>query len=67
MSLFIDLRVGESVSIDKGRVSVTFREKSGQRARLEFEADKSVSIEKTSVKHHFAAKGLTQIPETKAG
>jgi len=60
MSLFIDLRIGESVSIDKGRVNVTLREKSGQRARLEFEADKSVSIEKSKPTGNFAANGLTQ-------
>lgn len=45
MGLKIDLRVGESVRLDGGRINVTLLEKSGQRARLDIEADKSVSIE----------------------
>lgn len=44
MALLIDVKVGESVSIDEGRVLVKVLDKSGQRARLEFEADKSVKI-----------------------
>lgn len=62
MPLYLDLRIGESVSIDKGRVNITLREKSGQRARLEIDADKSVSIEKTKPKSNIAALGLTQAP-----
>lgn len=62
MPLYLDLRIGESVSIDKGRVNITLLEKSGQRARLEIEADKSVSIEKTNPKSNIAAIGLTQAP-----
>lgn len=42
--LSIDLKQGESVSIDGGRVVVTLEDKSGKRARLTFEADKSVAI-----------------------
>ncbi len=67
MPLFIDLRVGESVLIDKGRVSITLREKSGQRARLEIYADKSVRIEKIKATSNFATNGLTQMPATSAG
>lgn len=59
MPLFLDLRIGESVSIDKGRVNITLREKSGQRARLEIQADKSVSVEKSQPRSNIAAKGLT--------
>lgn len=42
--LSIDLKTGESVSIDSGRIVVRLEEKSGKRARLSFEADKSVAI-----------------------
>lgn len=42
--LSIDLKPGESVSIDSGRVVVRLEEKSGKRARLTFEAAKDVSI-----------------------
>lgn len=42
----MDVRVGESVSIDNGRVTVTVEEKSGQRARLRFMADQAIGIEK---------------------
>lgn len=44
-SLCIDIRVGESVSIDGGRVMLTLKEKSGQRAKLHFSAVKGVSVE----------------------
>lgn len=41
-----DLRVGESIRIDQGRVTVRLEEKSGQRARLVFRAEDDVQIEK---------------------
>lgn len=41
-----DVRVGESLSLDDGRIKIGVMEKSGQRARLSVEADKSISIEK---------------------
>jgi len=41
----MDVRVGETVSIGPN-VSVTVEEKSGQRARLRFMADESVTIQK---------------------
>lgn len=41
-----DLRVGESIRIDNGRVTVRLEEKSGQRARLVFRAEDDVRIEK---------------------
>lgn len=41
-----DLRVGEAVRIDDGRVTVRLEEKSGQRARLVFTAADDVVIEK---------------------
>lgn len=39
-----DLRVGETLQLDGGRIVVTLLEKSGQRARISVEADKSVAI-----------------------
>lgn len=45
-SFSIDVKVGESVSIDRGRVVVTVLEKSGKTAKLGFEADKEVPINK---------------------
>ncbi len=43
--LKVDVRVGDSVSFDKGRVSVTLLEKSGQRARLEIKSESDVIID----------------------
>ena len=61
MALNLDLHVGESVSIDDGRVTVTLKDKSGKRARLEFEADRSVSIKKVNTAGtHIAAGGLSK-------
>jgi len=47
-SFSIDVKVGESVSIDRGRVVVTLLEKSGQRAKIGFDAEKEVSVNKTT-------------------
>ncbi len=38
--------VGETVSVDNGRVLVSVKEKSGQRVRLVFTADPDVSIKR---------------------
>lgn len=46
MPMYVDLKVGESLSIDKGKVTLTLHEKSGQLARLRVNADKLISIEK---------------------
>ena len=48
-SLIIDVRVGESISIDGGRVVMTLKEKSGQRAKLHFSARGGVSVEPVRV------------------
>ncbi len=45
MSMKVDLRVGEALRLDGGRIVVTLLEKSGQRARISVEADESVSIQ----------------------
>lgn len=42
----IEIRAGESISIDGGRIVVTLEEKSGQRARLRFDAAQNVNIER---------------------
>ncbi len=43
-SLLMDVKVGESVSIDNGRVIMTLKEKSGQRAKLHFDSETNVNI-----------------------
>lgn len=45
-SLKRNVRVGESVSFDNGRVVVTLEAKTGQVARLSIRADESVKIDK---------------------
>lgn len=45
-SCSIDLKVGETLSLDGGRVLLTLVEKSGQRARLALIAPKSVTWSK---------------------
>lgn len=45
MSMKVDLRVGEALRLDGGRIVVTLLEKSGQRARISVEADDSVKIQ----------------------
>lgn len=45
-TLAMDVRVGETVSIDSGRVHVKVAEKSGQRVRLVFAADADIRIER---------------------
>lgn len=45
-SLFRDLREGEAVSLDGGRIVVSLEHKSGQRARLKFALQDDVSIER---------------------
>lgn len=46
MSLFIDLRVGDTLDIDKGRVSITVEEKTGPRMRVKIDADRSIPVRK---------------------
>lgn len=45
-SLSIELRVGESASIDGGRITVTLEDKSGQRARLKWHLDSNTTVKK---------------------
>ena len=60
--LKVDVRVGDTVSFDNARVSVTLLEKSGQRARLEIKSEPDVVIDLP--RQHSAAqqaqKGISQ-------
>lgn len=56
--LKLDLRVGESVSFDDGRVKVTLLEKSGRRARLDVAMADNVKV-RTSNSEQTAAIAAT--------
>ena len=60
MPMYVDLKVGESLSIDKGKVTLTLQEKSGQLARLRVDADKTISVEKNEAADAYsqARKGI---------
>ncbi|MFA6039887.1 MAG: hypothetical protein WC733_00105 [Methylophilus sp.] len=60
-SLKYDMRVGDSIVLDGGRIKLTLLEKSGQRARLDIKADDDVNIETTkAIKPYDLAKnGVT--------
>lgn len=57
-SLRIDVKIGESVLIDDGRVKITLEEKSGRLARLHFSADSAVDIRRSRSLDHIAKMGL---------
>jgi hypothetical protein len=59
MSMKVDLRVGESLRFDNGRIVVTLLEKSGQRARVSVEADDSVAIQVPEKDDMPASRGLS--------
>lgn len=40
----VELRVGEALTLDSGRILITLESKSGQRARLRIQADASMPI-----------------------
>jgi sRNA-binding carbon storage regulator CsrA len=58
-SLRIDLRVGESMTIEDGRITVTLEEKSGQRARLRIEAPADVDVHRINPTINVRTRGLT--------
>jgi hypothetical protein len=62
VGLKIDLKIGEVVDIEGGRIRIKLIEKSGQRASLEFIADKSISIERRKSPAHFALRGINLKP-----
>lgn len=47
-SFSIDVKVGETVTIDRGRVTITLLDKSGRVAKLGFDAEKEVSVNKVT-------------------
>ncbi len=55
----IEIRTGEAVSIDSGRVLAVLEEKSGQRARIRFEVEEGTQVERVQNQHNVrAAVGL---------
>lgn len=44
MALFTDIRPGESLDIDNGKIMVQFMEKAGKRTRVQITADRDISI-----------------------
>ena len=61
-SLSLDLKVGDSLAIDRGRILVTLMEKSGQIARLAFVVPDGVDFvkgKKSTAGAEQAKKGLT--------
>ena len=58
--LKLDLRIGETVSFDDGRINIILLEKSGQRARIEINAKEEVKInrEPKTTTFSIASKGI---------
>lgn len=54
-SVTIEIRTGEAVSIDAGRIVAVLVEKSGQRARIRFEIDEGTQIERVHNQHNIRA------------
>lgn len=44
MAMFLELKVGESLDIDNGKVVVTLEEKSGSRMRVKVDAHRSIPV-----------------------
>jgi len=44
MALFVQMEMGDVLDIDKGKVQVTFQEKSGRRATVRVDADPSIQV-----------------------
>lgn len=63
-AVIIDVRSGEAVSIDGGRIVAVLLEKSGQRAKIKFVAEEGTAIERMQDKENFRARvGLGPMPE----
>jgi hypothetical protein len=61
-TLKLDVKVGESVTFDNGRINLTLMDKSGRLARLEINAHKDVKIKHNKMEaSSFARNGLTVI------
>lgn len=48
MALYQDLKKGDSLDIDDGRVVITVEEKTGSRTRVKIDADRSVKVRKVA-------------------
>lgn len=51
----IEVRTGEAVAIDGGRIVAVLEEKSGQRARIRFEVEDGTPIERVRNQHNVRA------------
>jgi len=63
-SFSVDLRVGESLAIDDGKIVISLLEKSGQRAKLAFVVEDGVTFlkgKRASAGAEQAKRGLTAV------
>ena len=58
----LNLAVGDSVSVDRGRVIVTVKERSGKSVALSFSADKDVPINRVTKVTTGAAQARKGLP-----
>ena len=56
--LRIEVRVGESIVVDGGRLTLTLEEKSGQRARIRFDAPEDLDIKRVNPTVNVRSRGL---------
>ncbi|MCY1167372.1 hypothetical protein D9M73_73330 [compost metagenome] len=66
-SLVMDVRVGDSVTLDGGRIVIQVMEKSGQRAKLSITANAEVSISRkkpASSGAKAAQSGIRMVPSS---
>ncbi len=54
-AVVIEVRTGEAVSIDAGRIVAVLEEKSGQRARIRFEIEGDARVERVRNEHNIRA------------
>lgn len=61
-SVFRDMRMGQTLSVVVGdeRISITLEEKSGQKAKLRFEMDETVVIERSGREQPVGQTGFKQ-------
>ena len=61
-SFTLNLAIGESVSVDRGRVMVTAKDRSGKSVTLSFSADKDVPINRVTKVTTGAAQARKGLP-----
>lgn len=61
-----DLKVGECISFDNGRLTVSLREKSGKAARLRFEIAESVVVDRQPLASAAMRDGSTPLDPLKS-